>query len=371
MSAKFFHIENNVLLEYRGSDVHIIIPPEVRGIGDNAFTKQSIKSVHIHGGVKTIGQKAFYCCTDLEQVIIDNGVEIIKSRAFYSCRSLTGIEFPNSVIEIGESAFFNCTHLQTVIIGDGIKTIKSGTFYNCISLWNVFLGNGIEEIENSAFKECKKLKKVNSLRKVIKINAGAFEYRRVEGIEDAETLLRIQKQKEAEEAERYKRRKYTLLLKGFFAQENMRDFYRLFKNAQITTFKSQSDHLMINSNSISFFDSFFPSNAVIFLSLDNLSEKFLDGSRYKWILTEQGIYQRFWSAWGGDNYSGFLSWEQFLEEGTKITYDKNIVTLVNEENKKILKLICWNLRPDMIKKLASVLKELKEYLQLRREDSFI
>lgn len=364
MSEQHFLIEDNVLLGYKGSDVDIIIPPEVKEIGDKVFANQCIKSVHIHGDVKTIGEKAFYCCSDLEKVFIDDGVRTIKKCAFYSCSSLTKIGFPNSVTEIEESAFLNCIHLRTVIIGNGIKTIKSGTFYHCIDLCDVFIGNGIEKIENSAFKDCKRLKKVNSLREVINIEPGAFE-KKVEGIQDAETLLRVQRQKEAEEAERCKRRKYALLLEDFFAQENIRDFCRLFMDPQSKTRDFQSDPLRINFYYNSPFNTFFPSDAVVFLSLDNLTEIFMDGSRYKWTLTEQGIYQYFWSAWGGDNYSGFLSWEQFLEKGTKVTYDDRIVNFVSENNRQILQLICWNLKPNVINELVGVLNELKEYLELR------
>ena len=58
--------------------------------------------------VTTIGEWAFYNCSDLTSIDIPNPVTSIGSYAFYGCSGLTSITIPNSVTNIGNYAFFYC-----------------------------------------------------------------------------------------------------------------------------------------------------------------------------------------------------------------------------------------------------------------------
>ncbi|MBR7140754.1 MAG: leucine-rich repeat domain-containing protein, partial [Clostridia bacterium] len=58
----------------------------------------------------------------------------IGNRAFYNCKSLTNIIIPDSVTSIGVRAFYNCSSLTSITIGDGVTSIGSDAFYGCSKL---------------------------------------------------------------------------------------------------------------------------------------------------------------------------------------------------------------------------------------------
>ena len=58
--------------------------------------------------VTSIGDHAFFMCSDLTSIEIPNTVTSIGDYAFSMCSNLESIEIPNSVTSIGDYAFYNC-----------------------------------------------------------------------------------------------------------------------------------------------------------------------------------------------------------------------------------------------------------------------
>ena len=50
----------------------------------------------------------------IKEVIVENGVTSIGDDAFYKCTNLTSVEIPNSVTGIGDYAFFECSSLTSI-----------------------------------------------------------------------------------------------------------------------------------------------------------------------------------------------------------------------------------------------------------------
>ena len=69
---------------------------------------ESIKYVEIENGITTIGNRAFYGCSNITSVAIPNRVTSIGVAAFYRCEKMTSITIPNSVTSIGGAAFNGC-----------------------------------------------------------------------------------------------------------------------------------------------------------------------------------------------------------------------------------------------------------------------
>ena len=69
--------------------------------------RNDIKSVLIKPGVTSIGNYAFYGCTNLRSVTIPSTVATIRPNAFENCTSLTSVTIPSGVTSIGYDAFYN------------------------------------------------------------------------------------------------------------------------------------------------------------------------------------------------------------------------------------------------------------------------
>ena len=80
-------------------------------------------------GLSSIGNYAFYSCTNLSSIELPNTVTVIGDYAFNYCSGLTGdLTIPNSVITIGSYAFHNCRSLTSLTIGNSVTTIGNQAF---------------------------------------------------------------------------------------------------------------------------------------------------------------------------------------------------------------------------------------------------
>ena len=101
--------------------------------------------------VTSIGDRAFYGCTSLNNITIPEGVTSFGYAAFTRCTSLTNITIPDSVTSIGERAFDSCKNLTSVTIGNSINSIGENALYRCNNLTTViFLGNA-PKLEKDVF----------------------------------------------------------------------------------------------------------------------------------------------------------------------------------------------------------------------------
>jgi uncharacterized repeat protein (TIGR02543 family) len=154
------------------------------------ITGKGLKSVTIGNGVTSIGERAFYGCTNLKSVTIGNGVTSIGDSAFYKCYSLTSVYYtgdivgwcgisglgalmsssrtlyidgnkvegemiiPDSVTSIGKYAFGGCTGLTSVTIGNSVTSIGERAFQGCTGLTSVTIPDSVTSIGDSAFSYC-------------------------------------------------------------------------------------------------------------------------------------------------------------------------------------------------------------------------
>ena len=102
-------------------------------------SRSSIKSVIIENGVTSIGNYAFYFCSNLASVTIPNSVTSIGDQAFYSCNKLANVTIPDSVTSIGDSAFFLCSNLVSVTIPNSVTIIGNDAFISCRSLTGIWV----------------------------------------------------------------------------------------------------------------------------------------------------------------------------------------------------------------------------------------
>ena len=118
------------------------------------WSNLNVKHGILDYGVTSIGECAFYKCTDLTSITIPDSVEIIGGFAFSGCTGLTSITIPHSITSIGDSAFSGCTGLTSVTIGNSVTSIGTCTFRSCTGLTSITIPDSVTNIGGYAFYNC-------------------------------------------------------------------------------------------------------------------------------------------------------------------------------------------------------------------------
>ena len=167
------HVSGDVVIP--SSVEHNNVTYSVTSIGDSAFYGCSdLTSISIPNSVTSIGSSAFRECSGLTSVSIPNSVTSIGNIAFSDCRGLTSVALPNSVTSIGYSAFYHCSGLTSITIPNNVTSIASNTFSGCSSLTSVSIPNGVTSIGGYAFSSCRSLTSVTIPNSVGNIGYAVF-----------------------------------------------------------------------------------------------------------------------------------------------------------------------------------------------------
>ena len=124
--------------------------------------------------VTSIGDSAFYYCTELTNVSLPNSVVSIGQSAFYYCKGLESVTMPNSVTNIGDGAF-SCSGLTNLLIPDAVAYIGEHAFHGCGGLTDVMIPNSVISIGRYAFSWCSGLTSIT-------VGSGNSVYSSVNGL---------------------------------------------------------------------------------------------------------------------------------------------------------------------------------------------
>ena len=102
-------ITDGTVTGYAGERSRVVMPSFYQGnavtaIANGAFRGLSITSIAFSERLQTIGDYAFYGCTELSALDLKN-VTHIGTEAFFDCTELLSIEIPDSMVSIGKGAF--------------------------------------------------------------------------------------------------------------------------------------------------------------------------------------------------------------------------------------------------------------------------
>ncbi len=98
-------IRNDVYVAYLGEEDTVVVPEDVKIIGDDAFAyNRHIRKVILLDSVHTIGDRAF-TSSSIDSIEMKDSVQCIGKYAFCGCVNLKSLEIPKSVTQIDRSAF--------------------------------------------------------------------------------------------------------------------------------------------------------------------------------------------------------------------------------------------------------------------------
>ena len=151
------------------------------GISSSAFYRCGLEIINIPKGVKSIGDRTFYGCTNLTQVTIPQCSQLtrIGEEVFYDCSALTQFDdlINTNLSSIGYRAFYGCNSLESIQLPDSVESIGESAFGSCKKLADVTLPNNLVSIGDSAFSNCTNLTSIHIPEKVMSIGIDAFPYR--------------------------------------------------------------------------------------------------------------------------------------------------------------------------------------------------
>lgn len=103
-------------------------------VGKSAFSNSNIKAARLANSIKNIGEKAFFKCTQLEEISWPKELMVIERSAFNGCIGLKSLRLPSKLTHIGIRAFLGCENLERVFISDSVKHIEENSFTKCPKL---------------------------------------------------------------------------------------------------------------------------------------------------------------------------------------------------------------------------------------------
>ena len=129
----------------------LVIPNTLNSIGDFAFVDTALTTVTLTepefpAQIQTIGQKAFYECSNLTSFDFLENATSIGDYAFFGCTELTKATLGENVTNIGTLAFGLCSKLEAAYIPASVTTMGG----------NPFGGLSVEKVtlnpDNNAFR---------------------------------------------------------------------------------------------------------------------------------------------------------------------------------------------------------------------------
>lgn len=152
----------------------INFPDKLTSIGNYAFYGCSnLTNISIPEQTKEIGQYAFAECTSLLYVDL-NSIEILDKGVFQKCSSLSVITFPKTLEEIGTKAFFGCERIQVIEIPETVRYIGSAAFAYCSELVRATVNAPLEQLPVWLFYGCTNLADVSLDSEITSIGQYAF-----------------------------------------------------------------------------------------------------------------------------------------------------------------------------------------------------
>lgn len=153
-SEMFSQLKNLVLVEC----------PNAKTVGDNAFFECSnLISVVLDKNIEQVGENSFYGCSLLKDAAFTKNLKVVSKQAFKFCTSLTDVRFESEDVEIKLGAFGGCTNLRTIYF-ESLKSIEEEAFVNCSNLrWFIVKNSNNLNVSNKAFSNIEGSKNSNLL----------------------------------------------------------------------------------------------------------------------------------------------------------------------------------------------------------------
>lgn len=125
--------EKITLVEYTGTDTHLVIPEGVQVIGESALRLGNFESITFPSTLEIIGWEALFNNDKLTSVTLPEGLLLIDGSAFQYCFALDSITLPQSLRGMTTGSLAG-TGLSSVRLPENMDYLSVGIFYECEQL---------------------------------------------------------------------------------------------------------------------------------------------------------------------------------------------------------------------------------------------
>lgn len=147
--------------------INLNIGKGVQTIPPALFMYCRLADVIIPEGVTSIGELAFYECTNIGKVVIPQSVERISRRVISGCDSLKEVQYnarnaihTDNMIHDYSGIFYDCGGNFNLVIGDEVEGIPPALCMECSGITSVVIPEGVTSIGTMAFYLCKNITEV-------------------------------------------------------------------------------------------------------------------------------------------------------------------------------------------------------------------
>ena len=138
-------------------EVDFSISTQLKRIGDKTFSYcKKLQNIVLPDSVTFIGQEAFVQCEALRLVVLPASLEKLEDNVFANCEKLEEVDFSLStqLKRIGDKTFYYCKKLQNIVLPDSVTFIGQKAFAECEALRLVVLPASLKKLEDEVFKWC-------------------------------------------------------------------------------------------------------------------------------------------------------------------------------------------------------------------------
>lgn len=126
----------------------LIIPRNIKLLGDTALSDTGLTSIHIPGTCKEIKNYCFLRTEFLTSITLEEGIETIGAEAFQGSGLSGHVEIPGSVQGIATALFKN-SNISSLKVNEGTSILYYGAFNMMTSLQSLDLPSTITSIGNN------------------------------------------------------------------------------------------------------------------------------------------------------------------------------------------------------------------------------
>jgi len=162
---------------YHCSNINgVVLPDSLQSIGDYAFADTDLTQIYLPDSLRSIGTRAFYGAEALQDVRFPHSLEAVEEQAFAYCSALRNVNlFGSAPIPFGKETFLGCEALTKINLPQGQTILPESFAFNCSSLTETYLGNELQVIGGSAFQNCSSLSRVFLPKTLTTIGNKAFQ----------------------------------------------------------------------------------------------------------------------------------------------------------------------------------------------------